>query len=216
MKISRLNLLSLGMVVASFVSAAALYDRLPDLVPTHWNARGRADGFTAKPWGPFLLPLVTAGAYGLMLAIPRLSPRGYGVERFRRAFEIMQAAIIAFLTLVTALALLSALGARVPMARAMYAGVGLLFLVLGNFMGKLTKNFFVGIRTPWTLASDEVWLRTHRLAGKLFVLAGLGLLVSGLLGGGVAPLIVAALVAGGVPAVYSYWIYRRLEHGQSG
>jgi len=83
-------------------------------------------------------------------------------------------------------------------------------VVLGNFLGKVTKNFFVGIRTPWTLASDEVWLRTHRLAGKLAVLSGLGLIVCGLIGAGgpIASLAAAGLV-GGVPAVYSYLLYRR-------
>ena len=104
----------------------------------------------------------------------------------------------------------------VAMDRAMHAGTGLLFVVLGNFMGKLTKNFFVGIRTPWTLASDEVWLRTHRLGGKLFVLAGVALFIAGLLGGGTVPLLVAVAVAGGIPVVYSYLLYRRIEGFKNG
>ena len=87
----------------------------------------------------------------------------------------------------------------------------MLFVVLGNVLGKVTKNFFVGIRTPWTLASDEVWLRTHRLGGRVFVLAGLAVVLSGLAGGGVAPLLVAVFTAAFVPIVYSYIIYRRLE-----
>jgi uncharacterized membrane protein len=211
MKISRTNLLSLGLVVVAFAMTLALYNRLPESVPTHWNARGEADGFTAKPLGPFVLPLIMGGTYLLFLIIPRISPRGYRVERFQNAFDIIQVAIVAFLFFVTVLALLAGIGTPVPMDRAIHAGTGLLVVVLGNFMGKLTKNFFVGIRTPWTLASDEVWLRTHRLGGKLFVLAGTGLFVGGLLGGGAAPLIVALLVAGGIPVVYSYVLYRRIE-----
>jgi len=151
-----------------------------------------------------------------LMVIPRISPRGYRVERFQNVFEIIQVTLLAFLFMVTILALLAGIGAPVPMNRAIHAGTGLLFIVLGNFMGKLTKNFFVGIRTPWTLASDEVWLRTHRLGGKLFVLAGLGLLVSGLLGGGVIPLLVAVGVAGGIPAIYSYVLYRRIEGFKNG
>ncbi len=211
MTISRTNLLSFGFVCLSFALAVVLYDRLPELVPTHWNATGEADGFTAKPWGPLVLPLSMAGVYLLLSAIPRISPRGYGIERFQAVFETLQAAILAFLFLVTVLVLLAGIGTPVPMNRALHAGLGLLFVVLGNFMGKLRKNFFIGIRTPWTLANDEVWLRTHRLGGKLFVLAGVGLLVSGLLGGGTVPLLVAVGLAGGVPAVYSYVLYRRLE-----
>lgn len=216
MKITRTNLLSLALVVASFILTVALYNRLPESVPTHWNARGVADGFTPKPWGPFLLPLTMLGVFVLLFVLPRISPRGYRMERFQGVFEILQAAILAFLFLVTLLALLAGIGAPVPMDRAIHAATGLLFVVLGNFMGKLTKNFFVGIRTPWTLASDEVWLRTHRLGGKMFVLAGLGLLVSGLVGGGTVAVLVAVAIAAGIPVVYSYVLYRRLEGFKNG
>lgn len=216
MKITRTNLLSMALVAAAFIVTAVLYDRLPESVPTHWNARGVADGFTPKPWGPFLLPLTMLGVFALLFVLPHISPRGYRMERFKGVFEILQAAILAFLFLVTLLALLAGIGAPVPMTRAIYAATGLLFVVLGNFMGKVTKNFFVGIRTPWTLASDEVWLRTHRLGGKLFVLAGLGLLVSGLVGGGTVAVLLAVAVAAVIPVVYSYVLYRRIEGFKNG
>lgn len=211
MKISRVNLASLTLVVLAFVMAGAFYGRLPAWVPTHWNASGRADGFISKPWGPFILPLVTAGACLLMLLLPRISPRGFRIERFRRVFEIIQVTIVAFLFLVTMLVLLAGAGVPIPMDRAIFASTGLLLIVLGNFMGKVTKNFFVGIRTPWTLASDEVWLRTHRLGGKLFVAAGAVIVVSGLLGAGVVPVLIAVAAAAVIPIVYSYVIYRRIE-----
>ncbi len=216
MRISRTNLLSLGLVITSFVIAAALYSRLPESIPTHWSAKGEVDGYTPKPWGPFVLPLVMAGAYLFLVILPRISPKGYRMEGFRGVFEIIQAAILAFLFLMTVLVLLAGIGTPVPMDRAIHAATGLLFVVLGNFMGKFTKNFFFGIRTPWTLASDEVWLRTHRLGGKLFVLAGIVLLVSGLLGGGLIPLLVAVAVAVGIPVVYSYVLYRRIEGFKGG
>jgi uncharacterized membrane protein len=216
MKITRANILSLVFVVLSFVLPAALYSRLPQLVPTHWNASGKEDGFTPKPWGPFILPLLMTGVYALLLVIPRISPRGYRMDRFRGVYDIMQMVILAFLFLINGLALLAGIGAPVPMHRAILAATGLLFVVLGNFMGKLTKNFFVGIRTPWTLASDEVWLRTHRLGGKSFVLSGIGLFISGLVGGGAVPLLVAIAVAAGIPVVYSYVLYRRIEGFKNG
>src|ERR1700733_4433072 len=179
MKILRENLLSLLIVLACFALTAALYGRMPDPVPTHWSLRGVADGFTPKPWGPFLMPLTAAGLLGGLVALRALAPREMPVERFARVYTILTAALVAFLALVTALTSLAAVGAAVDMNRALGLGTGLLFVVLGNFMGKLTRNFFVGIRTPWTLVSDEVWLRTHRLGGKLFVLAGVGLVGSG-------------------------------------
>jgi uncharacterized membrane protein len=215
-KIDRTSLLSLGLVVASFAAAVALYDRLPDLVPTHWNAAGQADGFTPKPWGPFVLPLVMAGAWLLFTVLPRISPRGYRLEKFQRPFEIVQVTLLAFLLGVTLIALIAGIGVPVPMEKAIGVGTGLLFIVLGNFMGKFTKNFFIGIRTPWTLASDEVWLRTHRLAGKLFVLAGVILIVSGLMGGGELATLLVVPLAAGIPILYSYVLYRRLEGFKNG
>jgi uncharacterized membrane protein len=216
MKINRVNLASLALAVLAFVMAGALYSRLPAWVPTHWNASGRADGFTAKPWGPFILPVVTAAACLLMLLIPRISPRGFRVERFRRVFEIIQVTVVAFLFLVTTLVLVAGAGVPIPMDRAIVASTGLLLAVLGNFMGKVTKNFFVGIRTPWTLASDEVWFRTHRVGGRLFVAAGTVMVVSGLLGGGIVPVLVALAAAAVIPIVYSYVIYQRINGSRKG
>jgi uncharacterized membrane protein len=151
------------------------------------------------------------GGMLLFLALPKISPRGYEIGRFQGVFEILQTSILGFLLLVHALALLAGVGAVVNLNRALIPALGLLFAVLGNFMGKLTKNFFIGIRTPWTLASDEVWLRTHRLGGKLFVLAGIGLFVWGLAGGGLAAVVAVTLAVTLFSVVYSYLIYRRLE-----
>ncbi|TQF17532.1 SdpI family protein [Myxococcus llanfairpwllgwyngyllgogerychwyrndrobwllllantysiliogogogochensis] len=214
MRISRANVLSLGLVIASFVMAAVLYSRLPEAIPTHWNARGVVDGHTPKPWGPFVLPLMMAGIYLLLVVLPRISPKGYRMERFQGVFEFVLATTLAFLFLMNALLLLAGIGTAVPMERVVPAATGLLFVLLGNVMGKLTKNFFVGIRTPWTLASDEVWLRTHRLGGRLFVLAGIVIFVSGLLGAGPNPVLVAVSIACIIPVIYSYVLYRRIEGGK--
>lgn len=210
MKLGRGELLNLGLVGLAFATAGALYRHLPATVPVHWNARGQANGFAPRAWGAFLMPVVMAAVYLLLTAVPRISPRGFGVERFARVYRIFRTAILAFLLLTSVLVSWAGTGAKVPIDWAVYLGVGLLFVVLGNFLGKVTKNFFVGIRTPWTLASNEVWLRTHRLAGKLSVLAGLGLIVCGLLGvGGPFASLAAVVLMGGIPAVYSYLLYRR-------
>jgi|SRR5580700_3756570 uncharacterized membrane protein len=211
MKILRENLLALILVLAGFALTAALYGQMPDPVPTHWNLRGVADGFTPKPWGPFLMPLTNAGVLGLMLGLRAFAPREMPVERFARVYTVLTAAVVAFLALVEALTSLAALGVAVNMSRALGLGTGLLFVVLGNFMGKLTRNFFVGIRTPWTLVSDEVWLRTHRLGGKLFVAAGVVTLAAAFTDAGLHVMLAAVLTAALVSAVYSYVVYRKLS-----
>jgi uncharacterized membrane protein len=215
MKLSRANLLSLALVAGAFAAAALLYRRLPDPVPVHWDAHGHVNGYMPKPWGALVMPLVTLGVSLLLLVLPRLSPRGFRVDRFQATFDLIQTSIVGFLFFATLLVLLAGAGFGVSVARAVPLGVGVLLVVLGNVLGKVTKNFFVGIRTPWTLASDEVWLRTHRFGGRVFVLAGLAIAVAGLAEGGATPILVAALAAVLLPTVYSYVIYRRLE-GPSG
>jgi uncharacterized membrane protein len=208
-----MELVGLAIVILSFAAVAALYHRLPEVIATHWNARGVADGFMPKAVGALVLPISTAFAYALFLAIPRISPKGFGIERFQAAYDVIHLALLTFLFAVGTAMLLIGAGIAVPMERVVPTGVGVLFMVIGNFMGKLTKNFFVGIRTPWTLANDEVWLRTHRLGGRLFALAGLGIAVSGVFGlPATIPILAGVFVVAGISVVYSYVIYRRLEH----
>jgi uncharacterized membrane protein len=209
MTLNRAHAVSLTLVVAAFALAAARYSHLPDAIPTHWNAQGEVNGTTAKPWGPFVMPLMMAATYALLAVTPRISPQGYRMERFRGAFETVQVALLGFLFALSALVVL-----QLPLAmhRLSEGGTGVLLIVIGNVMGKITKNFFFGIRTPWTLANDEVWLRTHRLGGKLFVAAGLGVLITAACGvSGSAPLLIGVGAAALIPSAYSFLLYRRLE-----
>ncbi len=214
MKIERSTLWSLGCVVLSFALVAAVYNRLPDLMPTHWSANGIVNGRIAKPWGPFIMPLFMAGILALLLALPRLSPKRYDIAPFRRAFGAIQFSIVGFLFAVNVMVVLYGLGWAVPMSRFVWLAAGVLFVALGNYMGKLTPNYFVGIRTPWTLADPEVWFRTHRFGGKAIMLAGVASAVFGLVGASRFYPISAIVLGALVPAIYSYLVYRRLEHAR--
>lgn len=199
------------LIIASVILAGVLYARLPNPVPTHWNVKGVANGFTPKPWGAFLMPLVMGGLWLLFAVLPRISPRGFALSPFARVYDLLQTLILAFLAFVNALALLTAAGVRLSIQRWIIAGVGLLLAVLGNYLGKVTRNFFIGVRTPWTLASDEVWLRTHRLAGKLFVMAGLAMFAMGLAGAPISLVLAPIVLAGVVSVVASLVLYKRIE-----
>jgi len=129
----------------------------------------------------------------------------------RGSFLIFVVAVLALLSVIAVLVLFAGTGADVPIESIVPLGVGLLFLILGNYMGKVRKNFFIGTRTPWTLASDEVWARTHRLGGWVFMLSGILLMGAAFLPGMMIPLVVAVVIAAFAPVVYSYVLYRRLE-----
>jgi len=203
--------LGLLLVIAGFAAAASMYSALPDPMPSHWDMKGQIDGTMPKPWGPYLLPGMMLVVWGLFAVLPRISPRGFEMDTFTRAWAILNVTALAFMLFVEILVLRAARDGGTLSPRPIVVGIGVLIAVLGNFLGKVTRNFFAGIRTPWTLANEEVWLRTHRLAAKLFVLAGLVVVVAGLAGATVWPLIVAPVAAVLIAAVYSYVLYRRIE-----
>ncbi|MHB1542993.1 MAG: SdpI family protein [Gammaproteobacteria bacterium] len=212
MTFKRATLLGFVLVVIAFAFALWLYPSLPNAVPIHWGPTGRVNGYAPKPWGAFIGPLTLLGIWIVFWILPRISPRGYRLEPFQAVYGTIELALLGLLLILAVASLLAADGRAVDIALVAPLTVGILFVILGNYMGKMTKNFFVGIRTPWTLASDEVWTRTHHLGGWLFVLAGLALIIEALLGA-IAPgiILLTALIPALVPVVYSYVLYKRIE-----
>ncbi len=211
----RADITSLVLIVATFVVAAVLYPSLPEMIPTHWNAQGEIDGYMNKPAGVFMLPAMAVFSFLIFKIIPVISPKGFRTDKFSDVIGVLQVTLVGFMSIVAVLVLLEARGLNVPINELIIAGVGLLFVIIGNYLGKVRKNFFIGIRTPWTLASDEVWNRTHRMGGKLFMLSG-GIIWAGALLR--LPLTWTVGVAVGLvlmPVVYSYFLYRRIEGFES-
>jgi uncharacterized membrane protein len=209
MKLLKDNIVGLLLTIAAFAVVLVMYPQMPEVVPTHWNIHGVADGHMAKPLGPFVLPLTMVGVLAIFALVRAISPREAPVERFARAYSILASAVLGFLLVLTFVAALIATGTPVNMTKVVMVAVGVLFVVIGNFMGKVTRNYFVGIRTPWTLSNDEVWYRTHRLGGKVFVVSGLAVILAVMLGQ-MALALPVLLAAAAIPVVYSYLVYRRL------
>ena len=208
---NRANLLSYLFIIAAVGVAAFLYPGLPDPIPSHWNMHGEVDGYTSKLWGVTILPLSAILVFVVMRLIPVISPKGYRTESFANVLHIFQVTIVGFTSLVAILVLLEAKDINVYINKVIYGALGALFIVMGNYFGKIRKNFFLGVRTPWTLASDEVWARTHRLAGRLFVLLGVFMLAGIFVTLQPWLLIGMIVVIALVPVLYSYWLYRRVE-----
>jgi len=190
-------------------------DRLfPERVPVHWGIDGQPDAFTPRealvPW-LWLLPAVLLGLILLGRVLPWLSPRHFDLESFRPTYEylfFLVTLLFAYLHLILLLAQMEMLG---DIGRWLMAGLCGLYVAMGNVLGKVRKNFFVGIRTPWTLASDTVWEATHRLGAWCFVAGGLlGLL---LLLTPLPPLslMMVVLLVPLVPVIYSLALYKHLE-----
>lgn len=203
--------LSILLILFAFGFVAWLYPSLPEQIPTHWNSQGKVDSYTAKPWGAYLLPSIAVAVLVLMKLIPVISPKGFRTDEFLGVLSLFQFVLVAFIVLLTVITLLFASGIDIDVSRFITASIGALFLILGNYLGKVRKNFFIGIRTPWTLASDEVWARTHRLGAWLFTASGILMIVGTFVGIDFGVTVLAAVLAGLVPVLYSFFLYRRIE-----
>ena len=148
-------------------------------VPVHWNANGEVDRYGSIWEGILLMPAVSIGLVALLTFIPRLEPRKGNLMQSQKAYLAVWYAVIAFMTGIHGTIIFSTLGYQVNIITFISLAMGLLFIVLGNFMGKVRSNFIFGVRTPWTLSSELSWNKTHRLAGKLFIAYGLITIVAG-------------------------------------
>ena len=216
---SAVRILQAILIVGMFVAAAAAYPRLPDRIPLHWGIDGQPNGWTDKTFGLWLLPVMTLGLAVLFALLQSIDPKKQNYASFRRPWEILQLALTCFFTYVFALQLWASLAAPAgtAMVRAIIAGVGVLFLVLGNFMGKIRQNFFIGLRTPWSLSDPEVWQKSQRIGGRSFVAGGV-LLLLGAASGVVYPSLLIGIIVlvALVPVVASYVFYRRKFGSRTG
>lgn len=189
------------LIAGMFIATAVLYSRLPEQIPTHWSISGEANAYTAKPWGAYMAPVVATGIYIMLLLMPHIDPRRANYFRFPGAYRAFRFILVLFFAGLHAISLSTALAAPLPMQRVSLCGMGLLFMLLGNNMGKIRPNYFIGIRTPWTLASDTVWQSTHRLAGRLWVGGGLVAVLAAFL----LPTPANAIIGIGAIGVGSVW-----------
>lgn len=205
------NIISIVGIVLLAIYVVWMYPGLPDPMPTHWNAAGQADDYMARPQGAAMLAAIPVFIFIIFKLIPVISPRGFRTESFTGVLNILMTASVVFGSIIGVGSIQAALGADFNISTFVMVAVGLLLMVLGNFMGKVRKNFFIGIRTPWTLASDEVWAKTHRLGGWCFVFAGAAMALLAVLAPTVKWTIYIVVTMALIPVVYSFFAYRRIE-----
>jgi uncharacterized membrane protein len=206
-----------GLFVAALAVAVSIwaYPRLPATVATHWSLRGAPDDFSSRAWAISLIPLVIVVMTGLFNVLPKVDPRRENYAKFLTSYWLIANAVIVFMLVAHAMTIAAGLGYSVKIDRLMPVGIGLLFVFLGNYLTRVEPNWFVGIRTPWTLSSDTVWHKTHRTGGWVMVIAGLVLVAGAFLPrGAFLPLFVVTIVIMPlIPIVQSYVLWKR-EHRQ--
>lgn len=165
---SKIEKAVLFLVAVSFGAASYLYPHMPEMMASHWNAAGDVDGYMPKAAALFLMPAMSLVFFFLFLLIPKIDPMKANIAKFRRYFDIFILLFEIFFLYIYSLTILWSLGWRFDMTVAMMPALAILFYYMGIMIGNAERNFFIGIRTPWTLSSDRVWDKTHALGGKLF------------------------------------------------
>jgi len=204
------------LALAGAAASLAVYRRLPETMAVHWGFDGNPNGWMPRAFGASFGPVFLLVLWQVMRVLPRIDPREPNYARFADAYDTIVAAALLLVLATHGIVLAIALGYHVPVSRVVPALVGGLLLVIGNVMPRMRPNWWFGVRTPWTLSSDRVWARTHRLAGFSMAAAGVVTIVSALLlparlG---LPVLIAAVVAATIgPALYSYLTWKR-EQGR--
>jgi uncharacterized membrane protein len=198
------------LLAAMFLAAAVAWPTAPDRIPIHWDIHGDVNGYGGRFEGLLLIPVIALGIYLLFLILPKLDPLHRNYAQFAGAFTLFRFSILLFLAVIEGIIHLWMRGRTVPIPVLLPIMVGALFLVLGVVLGKLQPNWFMGIRTPWTLMSRRSWTKTHEAARWIFWIAGVTLIVGGFLAS--AKILIGTIVflAVGILTlvVYSYLLWR--------
>ena len=200
------------MIAAATLAGLLLWNRLPDEMASHWNVNDEVDGYMPKVWGVFMLPLITLAMFLLFLVVPSIDPLKANIAQFRGAFNLFIVLVVGFMIYLYGLTLAWSLGYdNFRMSGAMLPAIGLLFIFIGFLLRQAKRNFFIGIRTPWTLSSDTVWKETHRIGALLFMISGALAFIGGFFGGTTAFWMMFAPIIGSTIflLIYSYVLYQR-------
>ena len=200
------------LALLSIIATAFVYSSLPERIPTHWNIKGEVDSYGGKNivWFTVLLPLAI---YLLMIYVPRIDPRKESYLKHKKAYEILMNILVPFFIMIHWIAIFSALGYQVSIARIIPIGIGILFIVIGNYMGQIRQNYTFGIKIPWTLADETVWKKTHHVGSFAFILSGLIFIIAGIINKQYSFILAASslFIALIYVFVYSYLEYKKIH-----
>ena len=169
----KVELVVLGIILLSFVIGICLYSLMPEELASHWNAQGQVNGYMSKIWGLFLMPLVSLGVFLLFISIPRIDPLKANIKKFMKYYYGFVLLMILFLFYLYILTILWNFGMRFDMIKFLIPTFGILYYYIGILTEHTKRNWFIGLRTPWTISSEKIWNKTNKLGGKLLKIAGL-------------------------------------------
>lgn len=199
------------LIILAFAVGIYLYPQLPERVPSHWNAQGEVDDWSNKNFAVFFFPSITLGIHLLITFIPLIDPFRKNYLKFAKPYFWFRTLFVVFFISLYLYTLWTAFGTKLNINYFILPVMSLFFILLGIFLPRVKRNYFVGVRTPWTIHSEETWDKTHKFSGKAFISAGLISLI-----GLFIPkysfliFIIAILLAAFIPVIYSYFVFRKI------
>ncbi len=206
---NKFDYLAIIIILLIFGVSLYYYNILPNELATHWDINGEADGFGNKFMGLFLIPIITAFIYLLLRLIPIIAPHKKNIAKFIDTYSWFMIILLVFLTYVHFASIAFNLGYLFDMTNLIMTPMALLIFYSGVLIERAEQNYFIGIRTPWTLASKSVWEKTHKLGGKLFKYAALLILIGKLTPWPVYVFLISILGSTIIPIVYSYLEFKK-------
>ena len=203
----KINLLLISIM---FVGSYILYSSLPPVIPMHWNMLGQVDNYMPKNQAVLVMPIMTLFIWILFQVLPNFDPKKEKYKLFNKEWQIIQITFVGFFTYLHFLIFYISIYPTIKLMPFMFIGLGIFFILLGNYLSKIRQNYFIGIKVPWTIASEDNWNKTHRFAGKCFVIAGLITLIeAGFIW--YTPIVIfsSIILASILPIIYSFLLYKK-------
>lgn len=212
MKINCYLILKIFLIILMLGGAGFFWNSLPGEMPMHWNLAGEVDQYWPKLYGAFFAPLLAVAFILLFSFLSKIDPKKEKYKLFRKPWEMIQLGILGFVTYLQFVTLYMSMNPNGDIIKFIFIGIGVMFVLLGNYMGKVRQNYFIGVKTPWALANEEVWNKTQRMGGFFFVLSGLILVIEAFLQWYLVPVfIISILFTVVIPMVYSYLVFKGLD-----
>ncbi len=209
MKKNRLFYITLVHLSYLLIINIVAFPHMPNRVPVHWGINGEPNRYGSR-MEQMVMAVLPFVIFIVINYLPSIDPKRESYKKHAGAYSIINFVVIMFISVMNLIGLFSALGYHVPFQKVVPALIGILFIVLGNYMTQIRPNYFIGIRTPWALASEHVWKKTHRFGGYVFVIIGVLPIVSIFIGTIAMYLFLGAMIIGVVLIyLYSYLVFKK-------
>ena len=200
------------LVALSLMGTAVLYPCLPEQVPGHWNTSGKIDRYQDKVW-VFVTVLLPLAIYLLMQYLPKIDPKRASYDKHKKAYKITQLLVVFIMISLHWITMAAGLGYAIDVGVVVRIVIGLMFVIMGNYMSQIRQNYFFGIKTPWTLANEKVWKKTHRVGAYCFIVMGIIMIATIFIPGKAAGIVTIVSIFGSIGYIYlySYLAYRKFN-----